>query len=257
MSSAAAIRLQIETKLANRVPAALTLKIKQAPELFATGIAEVDAVLSGGIPRGGITEISGATSTGKTSFALSAVAAITQSGAACAWVDVNDTLSPESAAAAGVELKRLLWLRTSVERRQKTSDTIRPRLEQALKATDLLLQAGGFGAIVLDMSDVLPQHTVRIPLATWYRFRLAAEQGRTALLFLTQAPCANSCAALALRCEPASIRPFSENGETALFERQRYTLLRERNRNEGSPFLHKKSSVRAEWHSDTLWSRVR
>ena len=94
MSSAAAIRLQIETKLANRVPAALTLKIKQAPELFATGIAEVDAVLSGGIPRGGITEISGATSTGKTSFALSAVAAITQPGAACAWVDVNDTLSP-------------------------------------------------------------------------------------------------------------------------------------------------------------------
>ena len=257
MSSAAAIRLQIETKLANRVPAALTLKIKQAPELFATGIAEVDAVLSGGIPRGSITEISGAASTGKTSFALSAVATITQSGAACAWVDVNDTLSPESAAAAGVELKRLLWLRTSAERTQKNTDKIWSRLEQALKATDLLLQAGGFGAIVLDMSDVLPQHTTRIPLATWYRFRLAAEQARTALLFLTQAPCANSCAVLALRCEPASIRPFSGNGETALFERQRYTLLRERNRNESSPFLHKKPSVRAEWHAETLWSRVR
>ena len=210
-----------------------------------------------GIPRGSITEISGAASTGKTSFALAAVAAITQSGAACAWVDVNDTLSPDSAAAAGVELKRLLWLRTSAERRQKIRDTIGSRLEQALKATDLLLQAGGFGAIVLDMSDVLPQHTVRIPLATWYRFRLSAEQARTALLFLTQAPCANSCAALALRCEPASILPFSENGETALFEQQRYTLLRERNRHEGSPFLHKKPSVRAEWHSDTLWSRVR
>lgn len=54
MSSAAAIRLQIETKLANRVPAALTLKIKQAPELFATGIAEVDAALSGGIAVDGI-----------------------------------------------------------------------------------------------------------------------------------------------------------------------------------------------------------
>lgn len=257
MLSAAAIRLQIETKLANRVPAALTLKIKQAPELFATGIAEVDAVVSGGIPRGSITEVSGAASTGKTSFALSAVAAITQSGAACAWVDVSDTLSPESAAAAGVELKRLLWLRTSAERRQKIADTIWSRLEQALKATDLLLQAGGFGAIVLDMSDVLPQHTMRIPLATWYRFRLAAEQARTALLLLTQTPCANSCAALALRCEPAHVEPFSRYGETALFEGQRYALVRERNRNEGSAFQQKKSPARAEWPAETLWSRVR
>src|ERR1700723_3198388 len=108
MSSPAAIRLQVETKLANRVPAALTLKIKQAPELFATGIAEVDAVLGGGIPRGSITEISGSASTGKTSFGLSAVAAITRSGAACAWVDVGDALSPESAAAAKIALKRMV-----------------------------------------------------------------------------------------------------------------------------------------------------
>jgi hypothetical protein len=257
MSSSAAIRLQIETTLANRVPAALTLKIKQAPELFVTGIAEVDAVLDGGIPRGGITEVAGAASTGKTSFGLSAIAAITQSGAACAWVDVSDTLSPESAAAAGVELKRLLWLRPSSERKQKLTDKPWPRLEQALKATDLLLQAGGFGAIVLDMSDVLPQHAMRTPLATWYRFRLAAEQARTALIFLSDAPCAHSCATLALRCEPASVRPFSSNGETALFEHQQYTLIRERNRNESSVFFQKKPSLRAAWHAETLWSRVR
>lgn len=257
MPSSAAIRLQIETTLANRAPAALTLKIKHAPELFATGIAEVDAVLDGGIPRGCITEIAGAASTGKTSFALSAIAAITQSGAACAWVDVSDALSPESAAAAGVELKRLLWLRTSAERKQKITNKPWPRLEQALKATDLLLQAGGFGAIVLDMSDVFPQHTMRIPLATWYRFRLAAEQARTALIFLSQAPCAHSCAALALRCEPTSVRSFSSDGETALFEHQQYTLIRERNRNESAVFLQKKPSGRAMWHAETLWSRTR
>ena len=85
------------------MPAALTLKIKQAPELFATGMAEVDAMLDGGIPRNSITEVSGTASTGKTSFALSSLANITQLGNACAWVDVNDTLSPESAAAAGVD----------------------------------------------------------------------------------------------------------------------------------------------------------
>jgi RecA/RadA recombinase len=257
MPSSAAIRLQIEMTLANRVPAALTLKIKQAPELFATGIAEVDAVLDGGIPRGGITEVAGAASTGKTSFGLSAIAAITQSGAACAWVDVSDTLSPESAAAANIVLKRLLWLRMSAERRQRVTDKPWSRLEQALKATDLLLQAGGFAAIVLDMSDVLTQHAMRIPLSTWYRYRLAAEQARTALLLLTQTQCANSCAALVLRCEPAHVRPFCCNGETALYEGQRYTLVPERNRNEGSPFQQKKPAAQAEWCAETLWSRVR
>ena len=257
MATSAAIRLQVETTLAKRVPAALTLKIKQAPELFSTGIEEVDAVLSGGIPRGSITEVAGASSTGKTSFALSSIAAITQSGAACAWVDVSDALSPESAAAAQIVMKRLLWLRISSDRRKPVADKPWSRLEQALTATDLLLQAGGFAAIVLDMSDVRPQDATRIPLQHWYRFRLAAEQARTALVLLTQTPCANSCVALALRSEPASAQPFSSNGVTALFEGQRYTLIRERNRNEGSALLPKKPSTRAEWSVETPWSRVR
>jgi hypothetical protein len=257
MFSSTAIRLQVETALAKRVPAALTLKIKQAPELFATGLAEVDAVLGGGIPRGSITEIAGAASTGKTSFALSSIAAITQCGATCAWVDVSDALSPESAAAANIVLKRLLWLRMSAESKERVTDKPWSRLEQALKATDLLLQAGGFAAIVFDISDVLPQHIMRVPLSTWYRFRLAAEQARTALVLLTQSPCASSCAALSLRCEPARILPFRCNGETALFEGQRYSLVRERNRNEGSVIARKKPSVQAEWSAETLWSRVR
>jgi len=257
MGTATAIRAQVEATLAPRVPAALTLKIKQAPELFSTGVAEVDAMLGGGIPRNSITEVSGAASTGKSSFALSLLANVTKLGNACAWVDVNDALSPESAAAAGVELRRMLWLRMSAERREKLSEKPWSRLEQALKATDLLLQAGGFAAIVLDMSDVLPQHTMRIPLATWYRFRLAAEHARTALVFLTQSPCASSCATLALRCDPAQTRPFSDRGETPLFERQQYQLLRERNRNEGSPFLQKKPAARVSWTAETQWTRCR
>jgi RecA/RadA recombinase len=256
MPSTAAIRLEVESILARRAPAAFAFKIKQAPELFATGIGNIDAVL-GGIPRGSITEVVGAASTGKTSFGLSAIAAITQSGAACAWVDVSDALSPESAAAANIVLKRLLWLRVSSERKERIVEKPWLRLERALKATDLLLQAGGFAAIVLDMSDVLPRHMMRIPLATWYRFRLAAEQARTALILLAQAASASNCAALVLRCEAASIQPFSSDGETALFERQRYTLVRERNRNEGRASFHKKPSMRAEWFAETLWSQVR
>jgi hypothetical protein len=257
MAASAAIRFQVETALEKRVPAALTLKIKQAPEVFSTGIAEVDAVLGGGIPRGRITEVAGAASTGKTSFALSSIAAITQSGAACAWVDVSDALSPESAAAANIVLMRLLWLRMSAERRERVTAKPWSRLGQALNATDLLLQAGGFAAIVLDMSDVLPQHIMRVPLSTWYRFRLAAEHARTALVFLTQSPCASSCATLSLRCEPASVAPFSSQGETPLFERQQYQFVRERNRNEGSPFMQRKPAQHVSWPAETLWSRVR
>jgi RecA/RadA recombinase len=257
MGYAAAIRVQVEATLAQRVPAALTLKIKQAPELFSTGVAGVDAMLGGGIPRNSITEVSGAASTGKSSFALSLLTNVTQLGNACAWVDVNDALSPESAAAAGVELRRMLWLRMSAERRQKLTDKPWSRLEQALKATDLLLQTGGFAAVVLDMSDVLPQHAQRIPLGTWYRFRLAAEHARTALVFLTQAPCASSCATLSVCCEPAAVIPFSSQGEAPLFERQQYQFARARNRNENSPFMQRKPVQRVSWPAETLWSRVR
>lgn len=257
MVAAAKVRIEIETKLASRVPSALTLKIKQAPELFATGVTNVDKILGGGIPRGSITEVSGTASTGKTSFGLNVIASITQLDNACAWVDTSDVLSPETAAAASVDLRRLLWLRMSKEqRKQKNAGTPWSRIEQALKATDLLLQAGGFGAIMLDMSDVLPQHTRRIPLTTWYRFRLAAEQARTALIFLTQSPCANSCAALVLHCDSAQVNPFNTDGETSLFECQQYQIHRERNRNEGSIF-HTKPSLRVEWATETLWSRAR
>jgi hypothetical protein len=119
------------------------------------------------------------------------------------------------------------------------------------------LQTGGFAAVVLDMSDVLPQHAQRIPLGTWYRFRLAAEYARTALVFLTQSPCASSCATLSLSCDPAALVPFSSEGETPLFERQEYRFARERNRNEGSPVLQRKPVQRMSWSAETLWSRVR
>ena len=59
-------------------------------------------------------------------------------------------------------------------------------MEQALRVTDLLLQAGGFGAIVLDMGSLAPEHVTRIPLATWFRYRAAAERTQASVLLLTQ-----------------------------------------------------------------------
>jgi hypothetical protein len=77
-------------------------------------------------------------------------------------------------------------------------------MEQALRATDLLLQAGGFSAIVLDMGSLAPEDVSRIPLATWYRYRAAAEKAQSSLLLLTQHSCAKSSAELVLRFNTAN-----------------------------------------------------
>jgi len=75
------------------------------------------------------------------------------------------------------------------------------RLEQALKVTDLILHNGGFGAVLMDLGDVLPLNARRIPLATWFRFRRAVDNTPTVFLLLTREPCAQACAALVLRCQ--------------------------------------------------------
>ncbi|HEY0759932.1 MAG TPA: hypothetical protein VGD59_11800 [Acidisarcina sp.] len=79
------------------------------------------------------------------------------------------------------------------------------RLDQALRATDLLLQAGGFSAIVLDIGSIGPEHAMRIPLATWFRFRQAADLSRSSLIVIAQTSCAKSSAAMVLRFEPMAL----------------------------------------------------
>jgi recombination protein RecA len=84
---------------------------RAAVELQSSGIAELDAVLEGGFPRGSIVELCGSPSSGRTSLALSLLAQATGRQEACAFVDVSDCLDPYSLAAAGVDLARLLWIR--------------------------------------------------------------------------------------------------------------------------------------------------
>lgn len=79
-------------------------------------------------------------------------------------------------------------------------------LDQALKATDLILQSGGFGMIVLDLGSTPAQMSWRIPLASWFRFRAACERTRTSLLLLTRHPCARSSAELTMRLKPGHVQ---------------------------------------------------
>src|SRR5260370_1261011 len=141
-------------------------------ESLATGTA-LDALIQG-FPRGAISEITGPDSSGRTALAYSVLAAATAKLEICAYVDTNDSFDPCSAAATGIALDRLIWVRCG------------GRAEHAMKAADNLLHAGGFGVVVLDLCHV-PQAR-RIPLSYWYRFRLAIENTQAILLLVEREP---------------------------------------------------------------------
>ena len=200
MPAAAALRLQIERAIESRFPSALSPAPQTVREVASTGIDEADQLLEGGLPVGAISEITGPASSGRTSLALAFLAQRTAEDRVCAWVDASDAFDPESAAANGVALRQLLWVRCTDEPMRSSKPY--KRLDQALRATDLLLQAAGFAAIVLDLADIAPEYAGRIPLATWFRFRQAADRTRCSLIVLGRAAYAQSSAAVALDCEP-------------------------------------------------------
>jgi recombination protein RecA len=200
------------------------LEVRPSPEMLLSGIEEIDAI-TGGIPRGCLSEIYGSASSGKTSMLLTAIAAATRREETCVLIDASDSFDPESAAAAGVEFGKLLWVRcgeptSSVgpqssalnaradDRRPKTEDFLLKRkssneyrLEQVLKSTDLVLQSGGFGMVALDLAGIPEKFVRRIPLASWFRFQRAVEHTKTALLVVSEFACAQTCAAIALKLE--------------------------------------------------------
>ena len=284
MPIASAIRLQVESRLARKFPSALTPAQKMIRPVMPTGITAVDQLLDGGLPVGSIIEMTGPESSGRTSLALSYIAGFIQKGGVCAWIDACDSLHVESAAAADVDLSRLLWVRcgattlpqqatdhsfslpdkylvprpvkqglhggglgshprnetkgisTAIRdllrseviaprcsepqpRRRPGRNRLEPnlppvmskrrlraqsgkpwlRIEQALGATDLLLQGGGFSAVVLDLAGINPEYVSRVELSIWFRYRAAVERTQASLLLLTQHPCAKSAGELLLR----------------------------------------------------------
>jgi recombination protein RecA len=345
MPSAATIRVQIETALAHRIPSALTPQPRIIRPVAPTGVARLDELLEGGLPLGAVIEMTGPESSGRSSVALSFVNHLTREGRVCAWIDVSDTFDPESAAAAGVDLSRLLWVRCGVSRAiakpaaeykfalpekyvvaaaakkglhgggrgghprkevkelaDAVSGLLRPetiaprcaepqprireeretfeaqpqirvpqtkvnispskpwaRIEQALRVADLLLQAGGFSAIVLDMASISAEHVSRVPLATWFRCRAAAERTQASVLLLTQHPCAKSSSELLLRFQPGE----ACHDEATVFTGIKHRLEIERRRFAAAetnviPLRKPPQSVSAAlWRSQTTWAGQR
>ncbi len=111
MNAAQQLRSSIEAQLSRRIPAALSPQARSAPELRPLGIPEIDGMLGGGLPVGALVELVGSLSSGRSSCAQAFVARVLAEGNVAAWIDVSDALDPESAAANGVDLSRLLWVR--------------------------------------------------------------------------------------------------------------------------------------------------
>jgi recombination protein RecA len=261
MPSSAALRTQIESALAHRIPSALTPAPRILRPVIPTGIAGVDELLAGGLPVGAITEIAGPECSGRSALALSFLARITSQGKVSAWIDVSDAFHAESAAAAGVDLTRLLWVRCGAangKARPSPQKVSRPlsRIDQALRVTDLLLQAGGFSAIVLDMGSIVPEDASRVPPATWFRYRAAAEKTQAAILLLTQCPCAKSSAGLVLRMQPGD--PLRDEPTIFTGIEHRVQIARERFTPASSnviPLRKPPQSERhASWRSRTAWT---
>ncbi|MCC6587400.1 MAG: hypothetical protein IT168_11960 [Bryobacterales bacterium] len=146
------------------------------------------------LPRGRITEIFGPASSGRTTLILSALAESTAArGETCAYIDINNSLDPTSAAGAGVALHKLLWVRCG------------GNAPHGLKATDMVLQAGSFGVVVLDMGDTPLQITRRIPINYWYRFRRAIEGTHTILTVIGNEPNVRQCATVCIESLQRSV----------------------------------------------------
>jgi len=242
-----------KSKLLADVTPASRLEAHPSPEMVSSGVFAIDA-LTGGLPRGCLSEICGPASSGRTTVLLAALAAATRRGEFCAVVDAGDVLDPLSVTAAGVELERLLWVRCgenspfgkNSQRDRDTEEKIRCHperrrfpagakdlartavglgaehsIEQLLRATDLLLESGGFGLIALDLGDLPPQTAWRIPLTTWFRFRRAVEHTPTVLLAIERQAIAGSCSSLLLKLGGGSARfadvlPHATRAEPAL-----------------------------------------
>jgi hypothetical protein len=180
-----ALRAQVEQALVGRVSSPFTYRDRSVFPTVPAGIPEIDA-LTGGLPRGALTEVFGPASSGLTTFLFSALSARTSQDEACALIDGSDSFDPCSAAAAGVDLKNLFWVRCQ-------------NIDQSLRVTDLLLQSGGFGCIAVDLSDISSKSVRHVPLDTWFRFRRAVEDTPAILLLLSRESNAKTCASLVLR----------------------------------------------------------
>lgn len=191
---------------AKKLDGTLTRPLSAGLPTTSTGVEALDQALAGpganqgsGWPRGHVSEIVGPASSGRTSVVMATFAAATARGGVVALVDVADRFDPESAAGAGVDLERLLWVRGPSMTWGAPQSTVGDlAVRRGLRAFDLIVRAGGFAVVVLDLVDV-PERTVRaLPASTWLRLAHVHE-GRDAVgLLIGTTPMGRSAGGVSL-----------------------------------------------------------
>lgn len=168
---------------------------------LSSGLAPLDDLIDGGIPRGRISEITGRAGSGKTSLAASFAKSATHRGEVAAWLDASGTFDPESMAAAGVELRRMLWasmtmttMTTATRMPRGATSPLARRQSAIIKAAELVLEAGGFGLVVLDFGEA-PRALTH---ASALRIARAAERSGAAVIALAPWRMCGTFAALSL-----------------------------------------------------------
>src|SRR5262249_11323564 len=161
------------------------------------------ALLGGGFPRGETSEIHGPASSGRTGLALAVVARETRAGALAAWVDPADRLDPASAAAAGADLTRLLWLRGPRERASRAGARAAGVLVEGVAALAPVLGSGLFEAVFFALAGVSAGDLRRLPGTTWIRLQRAVETTKTALVLLAEGHLAQGPGGISLALAPS------------------------------------------------------
>lgn len=176
------------------------------PEAAATGLAAFDQALGGGWRRGAMSELTGPASSGRTSLLVVTLAAATARGEVVGLIDSLDRFDPAMAAHAGVDVSRVLWVRgaslppaTGRAMSRGAASLADLVVRRALRAADLIVRAGGFGVVALDLADVPIDTLKRVPPTSWLRLSHANEGRDTVCLLVADAPVARSPRGVSVR----------------------------------------------------------
>jgi hypothetical protein len=259
---------KLDTTLTTALPPAGPDRADRAVPI---GHEALDRSLGGGIARGQISEITGLESTGRTALVHALLAGTTARGELAACIDPLDRFDVASAVSAGVVLERLLWVRgedvagtqpaldpawepSRARPGQRRQTPIGRAVSRALKATALVLSAGGFGVVVLDLADVPRRVLGALPFTTWLRLQRLIASSDTACVLIADLPLARSAGGATVRLEPRPMNPAARAVTPSVAPRFRDQVLASRH-----PFVVSRAAVpgisRSVWTGDQPASR--
>ena len=181
-----------------------TVGFRPVQSVMPTGVAELDGPLGGGWPKGELSELTGPRSSGRTGALVAPLTAATRAGGITGLVDVLERFDPVTAARAGLDLDRVLWVRgqplTAEARSPKLeAKSLRMLVQNGVRAFDLIIRAGGFAVVALDLGDVPPAVVTSLPFTTWLRLAHANEGRDTVALLIGDAPAGRSARGRTMR----------------------------------------------------------